>query len=72
MNPPSPLPYLTFLPSLPNPNPNPNFLYSHLHHHPSSTTTTNSITLPLPPPSLPQPPDLPTVLSTLKTPHPPL
>ncbi|CAL5406927.1 unnamed protein product [Camellia sinensis] len=67
MNPPSPLPYLTFLPSPqnPNPNPNPNFFYSHLNHHPSSTTT-NSITSPPPPPPLPQPPDLPTALSTLK------
>ncbi|KAL7185049.1 hypothetical protein ACSBR2_027065 [Camellia fascicularis] len=67
MNPPSPLPYLTFLPSPhnPNPNPNPNFFYSHLNHHPSSTTT-NSITSPSPPPPLPQPPDLPTALSTLK------
>ncbi|CAL5404068.1 unnamed protein product [Camellia sinensis] len=67
MNPPSPLPHLTFLPSPQNPNPNPNsnFFYSHLNHHPSSTTT-NSITSPPPPPPLPQPPDLPTALSTLK------
>ncbi|CAL5361292.1 unnamed protein product [Camellia sinensis] len=36
MNPPSPSPYLTFLPSPANPN----FFYSHLHHHPSLTTTT--------------------------------
>ncbi|KAF5951055.1 hypothetical protein HYC85_013048 [Camellia sinensis] len=50
MNPPSPSPYLTFLPSPANPN----FFYSHLHHHPSLTTTTNSITSPTPPP-LPQP-----------------
>ncbi|KAF5953300.1 hypothetical protein HYC85_006156 [Camellia sinensis] len=63
MNPPSPSPYLTFLPSPANPN----FFYSHLHHHPSLTTTTNSITSPTPPPlPLPQPPDLPTALSTLK------
>ncbi|CAL5395263.1 unnamed protein product [Camellia sinensis] len=65
MNPPSPSPYLTFLPSPTNPN----FFYSHLHHHPSltttTTTTTNSITSPTPPP-LPQPPNLPTALSTLK------
>ncbi|CAL5323963.1 unnamed protein product [Camellia sinensis] len=63
MNPPSPSPYLTFLPSPANPN----FFYSHLHHHPSLTTTTNSITSPTPPPlPLPQPPGLPTALSTLK------
>ncbi|KAI8004315.1 U11/U12 small nuclear ribonucleoprotein 48 kDa protein [Camellia lanceoleosa] len=63
MNPPSPSPYLTFLPSPTNPN----FFYSHLHHHPSLTTTTNSITSPTPPRlPLPQPPDLPTTLLTLK------
>ncbi|KAI8004807.1 Helicase SEN1 [Camellia lanceoleosa] len=63
MNPPSPSPCLTFLPSPANPN----FFYSHLHHHPSLTTTTNSITSPTPPPlPQPQPPDLPIALSTLK------